>query len=91
MTNDECGVVLYADIMNVMAKMGWAVPANSKLQWRSLIAVMKQELNAPESPDYVFLFERLIQLVWNECAFTSRFAFWRYNVPHRSCIVHRLI
>uniref|UniRef100_K3WLK5 Myb-like domain-containing protein n=1 Tax=Globisporangium ultimum (strain ATCC 200006 / CBS 805.95 / DAOM BR144) TaxID=431595 RepID=K3WLK5_GLOUD len=51
------------NIMNVMAKMGWSVPADSKLQWRSLVAAMKQELNAPEAaPDYVFLFERLIQL-----------------------------
>lgn len=51
-------------IMQVIDKMGFALPDNSPLRWRALIGTLRKELEDGEDPvDYVVLFERLLQLV----------------------------
>lgn len=44
--------------------MGHTVPDTSPLHWRLVIAGMKRELGNRNTPvDYVFIYERLVQLV----------------------------
>ncbi|DAZ98284.1 TPA: hypothetical protein N0F65_008969 [Lagenidium giganteum] len=51
-------------IQQLLGKLGWPIEEQSDVRWRTLIAVLKQELSSAAGSriDYVFLFERLVQL-----------------------------
>ncbi|TMW57086.1 hypothetical protein Poli38472_003011 [Pythium oligandrum] len=53
----------YDAILQSMHKMGWEIEEDRPARWRSFLAVMRAELSVVDEPiNYVFLFERLLQL-----------------------------
>ncbi|TYZ56955.1 hypothetical protein PybrP1_002831 [[Pythium] brassicae (nom. inval.)] len=49
-------------LTNLLGKLGWEVPANSNLRWRTEIAALRGELDKPDGPDYTLFLEQLIHL-----------------------------